>query len=157
MKKFKKEKIDREKYYLSLDLPEPLRSEIALELSSADMFTNDIYCVHVWRNEFADNMVHKDSWKGEMTYLSIKRHDKKAIHDWRHLQQIKSEIVGGDREAMEIYPKESRVVDTANQYYLFVFPKGYQIPLGFLEGHRNYETNIDTGIGRTGQRGKEKR
>ena len=29
MKKFKKEKIDREKYYLSLDLPEPLKSEIA--------------------------------------------------------------------------------------------------------------------------------
>ena len=89
-----------------------------------------------------------------MTYLSIKRLDKKSIHDWRHMQQIKNELVGTDYEAVEIYPNEKRLVDTANQYHLFVFPKNYLIPFGWH--HRTVDTvGVDGGVGKRGQRAIE--
>jgi len=65
------------------------------------------------------------------TWLSIKRLDKDSIHDWRAFQQIKNMICGEEREAVEVYPAESRLVDTSNQYHLFVLPKGRKFPLGF--------------------------
>jgi hypothetical protein len=67
-----------------------------------------------------------------MWWLSIKRHDRRPIHDWRHLQRIKNALVGEQHEAVELYPAESRLVDTANQYHLWVladpnkrFPMGW--------------------------------
>jgi hypothetical protein len=68
----------------------------------------------------------------EMIHLSIKRLDKDCIRDWRHLQRIKNEIVGPENEAAELFPAESRLVDTANQFHLFVLkdPK-LRFPFGF--------------------------
>jgi hypothetical protein len=69
-----------------------------------------------------------------MLHLSIKRRDKQPIHDWRDLQRIKNELVAPGCEAVEIYPAESRLVDTANQYHLFVYTDPtYRIPFGFTE------------------------
>ena len=101
------------------------------EMFDCDTYQNDIYSVMVFRNKQADWQVHEKSWKGNMTYLSIKRLDKKSIHDWRDLQEIKNELVGKNYEAVEIYPNENRLVDTANQYHLFVFPVDYKIPFGW--------------------------
>ena len=55
------------------------------------------------------------------TYLSIKRHDREPIGDWRAMQKIKNAICGQDWEGFEIYPAEWRLVDTANQYHMFCF------------------------------------
>lgn len=79
-----------------------------------------------------------------MMHLSIKRLDKEPIHDWRDLQRIKNEIAGPESEAVEIYPAESRLVDTANQYHLWCFPPGMKIPFGFDEGRT---VSGDTGDG----------
>lgn len=70
-----------------------------------------------------------------MIWLSIKRRDKAPIHDWRHLQRIKTECVGPENEAVELYPAESRCVDMANQFHLWVVadPKA-QFPFGFRWG-----------------------
>ena len=69
-----------------------------------------------------------------MWWLSIKRRDRKPIHDWRHLQRIKNDLVGPEHEAVELYPAESRVNDEANQYHLWVlmypearFPFGHNV------------------------------
>lgn len=85
---------------------------------------NDLY--EVWLTA-----VPGDQWP-DMIWLSIKRRNKESIHDWRHLQRIKNELVGHENEAVELYPAESRLVDSANQYHLFVlrdptikFPFGY--------------------------------
>ncbi len=69
---------------------------------------------------------------GAIWMLSIKRRDKEALHDWRDLQRIKNELCGPEMEAVELYPAESRLVDTANQYYLWVFA-GMRFPFGFEE------------------------
>jgi hypothetical protein len=67
---------------------------------------------------------------GAWSHLSIKRNDREPIHDWRHLQQIKNDICGEDREAVELYPATDRVNDGANQYHLWVLPKGKRMAIG---------------------------
>ena len=69
-------------------------------------------------------------------HLSIKRIDRQPIMDWRDLQAIKSAICGAEAEAVQLFPAESRVVDTSNQYHLWVFMKGKgarfpKLPLGW--------------------------
>lgn len=68
---------------------------------------------------------------GSITWLSIKTHTRRPIRDWRHLQQIKNEVCGPEREACEIFPAESRLVDTSNEFHLFVLPEGERFPFGY--------------------------
>ena len=66
-------------------------------------------------------------------WLAIVRLDRAPVHDWRDLQRIKNELCGPECEALELYPAESRLVDTNNQAHLFVMPEGTTIPLGYIE------------------------
>ena len=69
---------------------------------------------------------------GDVFWLSVKRRDRAQLHDWRELQQIKNMIVGDEHEGFEIYPAESRLVDTANQYHLWVFADPtVRLPVGY--------------------------
>lgn len=87
-------------------------------------FVNALYQVEM--KEFPS------AW-GPMIWLSIVNRDRSHRHDWRELQRIKNELVGPEREAIELYPAESRLVDTNNQFHLFVFPEGVTVPLGYCE------------------------
>jgi hypothetical protein len=69
---------------------------------------------------------------GHVMHLSVKTHDKAPRHDWRDLQRIKNELAGEAFDAVEVYPAESKLVDTSNQYHLFVF-SAYRLPFGFQE------------------------
>ena len=108
-----------------------------------EIWLNDIYQASIrrrtgegWFDETEECYNGFPAENGEVTWLSIKRRDKEAIHDWRDLQRIKNDICGPDAEAMEIYPAETRLMDRANQYHLFVFQtptRGcpHPIPIGF--------------------------
>lgn len=72
-------------------------------------------------------------WPG-MWHLSIKRRDREPIDEnrWRILQHIKNTLLGEEHEAVEVYPAESRLVDTANQVHLWCFKlSSQQWPFGF--------------------------
>ena len=90
------------------------------------------YMKEVWINDVYQVAV-RDT--GKLVHLSIRRLDRQPIHDWRDFQSIKNQIVGPENEAVELYPAESRVVDTANQYHVYVVkdPK-YRFPFGFNFG-----------------------
>ena len=92
----------------------------------AQVFVNSRYQVAFWFNGTPDG-----EW-GEWVHLSFKVHDRQPYHDWRDMQRIKNEIVGPDYDAVEIYPAESKLVDTSNQYHLFVF-RTLRLPFGFQE------------------------
>lgn len=92
------------------------------------VWLNSRYQVEVTIIEPQDGM----DWP-PLTWLSIKRLDKATIHDWRDLQRIKNELCGPESEAVELYPSESRLVDTSNQYHLWVLPPGKQWPFGYGE------------------------
>lgn len=83
----------------------------------------------IWINNLYQVAVFRD---GDWIHLSIKRQDRSATHDWRHLQRIKNEIVGPENEAVELFPAESRLVDAANQFHLWVLadPQA-RFPIGF--------------------------
>jgi len=92
------------------------------------IFMNDTYQVNV------DTNTHRESPIGlPIVHLSIKRIDKEPIHDWRDLQEIKNVIVGEEVDAVELYPAESRRVDSANQYHLWCLPQGNFFPIGWME------------------------
>ena len=61
--------------------------------------------------------------------LAIKRQDREPIRSWRVLQDIKNAVAGIDRTAIEVYPPESEVTDTANMYHLWVCALGYEPPV----------------------------
>lgn len=91
------------------------------------VYVNDIYSV-------SPRTINVPEFGGEWIHLSIKRIDKEPIHDWRDLQEIKNMMVGKENEAIELYPAESRRVDSANQYHLYVLKdKNAKIPIGFTE------------------------
>lgn len=84
----------------------------------------------------------------EIIWLSYKRHDRKSFGDWRIKQHIKNQIVGPECEAIEIYPAESRRMDTSNQYHLWCFPKGAFVPIyifndrAIIKGKANYGKSV---------------
>ena len=96
-----------------------------------------------WENNLYRAQVHPTPSlsKGEnlwnVTEVSITRVDQEAIHDWRHFQYIKNDIFGEDREAVELYPVEARLMDTANTYWLYVLPEGKIFPFGLTGRHVN--------------------
>jgi hypothetical protein len=94
----------------------------------AKVYLNSIYQVSV-----APAHVYHEGWPA-MLWLSIKRIDRRPIHDWRHLQRIKNAIVGPEHEAVELYPAESRLVDEANQYHLWVLDEAEaRFPFGHMQ------------------------
>jgi hypothetical protein len=68
--------------------------------------------------------------------FSVRRTDREPIRSWRVLQDIKNEIAGRERTAIEVYPPESEVSDVANIYHLWVFEEGYGPRLGLRPGKR---------------------
>ena len=87
-----------------------------------EVWLNDVYEVAIDRGE-------------QVTHLSIKRRDRKPCTDWRDFQEIKNQLVGEENEGVELFPAESRVVDLANQYHLWVLTDPTnRFPFGFDEG-----------------------
>ena len=97
-------------------------------LAADEIWVNDKYQVNVDRSIVEAN---DTKW----IHLSIKTHDKTAEHDWREFQQIKDELVGPEHEGIELYPATERVIDTANQFHIWVLadPK-LRFPVGWTEG-----------------------
>ena len=75
-----------------------VRATFASIVAEESLWINDSYQVSV--RDLGDGGRH----------LSIKRRD---------LQRIKNPLRGPDCEAVELYPAEERLVDTANQYHLW--------------------------------------
>lgn len=109
------------------ELPEGQRQLLREDDLPDKVMVCDLYEVRMRKIE-------PDGWPPAW-WLSIKRRfTKEPVHDWRHFQKIKNELVGEENEGIELYPAESRLVDTSNQYHLFVLqdPK-MRFPIGFQD------------------------
>ena len=93
---------------------------------SEDDIRSAIHKDEVWGNDRYTVTVTFKTNNGRDGYIEIGVHNHKrtTIMQWSHLQQIKNEIAGPDREAVMIFPSEDRLVDTANEYWLYVYPTG---------------------------------
>jgi hypothetical protein len=104
--------------------PDPMErlylvEDMIQKLGTLQIFANDVYVVRV-RN------------MSPFIQLNIARHDGQPCTSWRDLQQIKNELVGAEYEGVELFPAESRLVDTSNEYHLWVHSdRKYRFPMGF--------------------------
>jgi len=104
-----------------------------------DFVANEVAIHQQWRNELYQVAVRKCG-EGSV-HLSIKRNDRNPVHDWRDLQEIKNQLVGPECEGVELYPAESRRVDTANQYHIYcVTDPKFRFPFGFTDRFVTEET-----------------
>lgn len=108
--------------------------EILHDEMKSEMWHNDVYTVLLREGANCDNFVMLDEWKGKCAYISIRRNDREPVDSWRDFQEIKNQLCGNDREAVQIYPNEARLTDCANQYHLWVLPDGVMFPMGFFDG-----------------------
>ena len=107
------------------------RAILEAEHEKARYFVNDLYQVQVAVCGPEDKMLH----------INIRRRDGSMFKDWRHFQQIKNEVAGEEREAFELYPAESRKVDTSNKWHLWVLPEGVSMGIGWMNRDVSYDEN----------------
>jgi hypothetical protein len=118
-------------------IPDADDPSVVLDKRPAAIFRNSRYQVTVYIREEVQPF-------GTVAHLSFKVHDKQAHHDWRDMQRIKNEICGPECDAVEVFPAESKLVDAANQYHLFVFQE-FRLPFGFqtrLVGDGKWENSV---------------
>jgi len=80
-------------------------------------YMNNRYVVMISDNQKIGNVI--------AIRAMIQRHDDKPIpNHWREIQSIKNEIFGLEEIAVEFYPRQRHVIDDANIYWIWIFPKG---------------------------------
>jgi len=106
-------------------------AKVALVKSEFPMLSDDeikhqIRCDEMWGNDrYTVTITHLDSRERDgYLEVGVHNHNRTTIMPWSHMQQIKNEIAGPEREAVMMYPAESRLVDTANEYWIYVYPIG---------------------------------
>lgn len=63
--------------------------------------------------------------KGKAVRVMIQMHGDTPIpNHWRELQEIKNSLFGPETVGVEFFPKESKLVDQHNIYWLWIFPDG---------------------------------
>lgn len=93
------------------------------EDSIHEVWVNNLYQVHkTWVPEDDGDVV--------FIHLSYKAQDGTALHDWRDMQRIKNELTGPEWLGIEVFPPESKLVDTANQFHIWCF-KDLDMPFMF--------------------------
>ena len=108
-----------------------------LRAIGARYFMNNHYAVETRPVPALHNSDGSVQWPA-MIHLSIRRLDREAVHDWRDFQRIKNELVGPEHEAVELYPAESRLMDTANQYHVWALAEPMP-EMGFPFGQQKRE------------------
>jgi hypothetical protein len=110
--------------YCNGRIPSPVErlfciEQAVLEMTPAEIYKNDLYEVQVFRQL-------------PFIHLTISRRDGGRCTDWEHFQQIKNQVVGAEYEAVELFPAQSRMVDAANEYHLWVYAHpGFRFPVNF--------------------------
>lgn len=97
---------------------------MAVEAASTERWINDLYQVEV-RN-----------YDNDIVQINIRRRDGNVIfRDWRHF------------EAIELYPAESRLVDTSNKYHLWGSrDQSFRFPFGWTERDVRSEGGAGAGL-----------
>jgi hypothetical protein len=88
-----------------------LRERFKRMFAENDLYENDVYLVMITQRDCPAGMIH----------LEICRKDNEPVRSWPALQRIKNELVGPECEGVELFPAESRLIDTVNAYHLWVY------------------------------------
>lgn len=133
----------------------PMRRIEDIDPNLSHPFVEDGTFSECWRNNKYEVLVKRDIKPGEagnpgmdggltITWLSINRRgDKDCVRDWRHMQEIKNDICGSESEGVGLYPRESRKMDNANQFHIWVLEAPNVFPFGLVA--RTVTEDIESG------------
>ena len=76
-------------------------------------------------------------------YISLKNHKRTTNVSWQHKQWIKNDICGVEAEGVELFPAENRMVNSANQYHIWVLTENRKIPCGWHEGRLVTDNTVE--------------
>ena len=93
-------------------------------------------CSRLIRTQFG-NVEHVTISKGTGT------NDGTGEVTWAEKMQIKNELFGENRFAIEIFPKQKNLVDVCDVYHLWVFDKKVDMPFGIAKGE--YQKAVNRG------------
>lgn len=88
------------------------------------------YCVFIRTIETSIGKVNHmaiDYIPPKKPWLANSKTGKRDI-PWKIKQQIKNELFGPGRVAVEVFPTEEELVDSADIYHLWVLPAGFVMP-----------------------------
>jgi hypothetical protein len=105
----------------------PILSEEDPLLRTGETWCNDKCQVFVYDHESPE-----EGWPPYVV-LSLKLNSREPWSDWRDFYRIKTELCGTLCWAMELYPPQHALVDTANQYHMFVLPPGVHFPMALKQ------------------------
>ena len=84
---------------------------------------------------------------GNVEHVTISRgtgtNDGTGEVSWAMKQQIKNELFGENRFAIEVFPKQKNLVDVCDVYHLWVFDKKVDMPFGISRSE--YQKAINRG------------
>ena len=75
---------------------------------------------------------------------SLTRNGENEI-SWSLKMEIKNELFGENRLAIEVFPKSKNLVDIMDVYHLWVFPKEFNLPFGIHPNHDEQGKGIKRG------------
>ena len=113
------------------------------EAGATKLLNDDLKKTETWINDLYQ--VQKRYEANDVIHLNIRRRDgAPIIRDWRHFQLIKNQLIGEECEAVELYPAESRKVDTSNKYHLYGIPDpSFRFPFGWEDRDVSYDEHRD--------------
>lgn len=83
----------------------------------------------------------------DLIHLSLRRIDRGTSIPFRDLMRIKRELLDPEIELVELYPAESRLIDTANQFHYWgINSPTFRIPFGFDQGRVVGDGNGDGAV-----------
>lgn len=80
---------------------------------------------------------------GGLILLMVQRIDAKDGLSWDLLQWVKGALGYGDREALELYPPDDRLINSANMRHLWMLPAGQCFPFGLDHERRTGGLALD--------------
>ena len=71
--------------------------------------------------------------------VMVRTHDSRRI-EWAELQRIKNELFGEHRIAIQIFPRQTDLVDSANMYWFFLVPENQEFQIDQVTNNQGATT-----------------
>ena len=106
---------------------EYIQAAVQADIGNAEWWQNSRYLVIKNRENRKDGL-------GWVWHLSFRRLDRQPVgrEHFRDFQRIKNALLGEEATAFEVYPAESNLADTSNQYHLWAYDDLRAFPFGFF-------------------------
>ena len=106
-----------------------------------------------WESEDGYNVMSRQirtKW-GTVEHITIQNISGHGDVSWAVKQEIKDELFGANRAAIEVFPSKKNLIDVCDVYHLWLLPKDFKIPFGIHPYkdvqcepvERGYDFNMD--------------